>query len=484
MDFIELQKNLGFILLPLSYLYTLVMRIRRAIGKIGLLGRLDPYCPCISVGNISWGGTGKTPVIDWLLDWAEQKQLSVSVLTRGYKSDNSSTILPLYVKPHHKTKEVGDEPLMLALEHPNASILVDPNRIRSGRYAVQVLKPDLLLLDDGFQQVGVKKTLDFVLLSEEDLTKQWNRVIPAGSWREGSQALEDASAFLIKADKEKMQSLLPIIQNRLFHFGKPVFSFYLKPVLLKGAGLSEAVTAKEFAGRSYILVTGVGNPNQVLHTVESYLGYSPETHIIFSDHHRYTFQDINRLLSFNLPIICTMKDFVKLQWLPVSELWGLQVKTVFEGYLWSKYSFPQWLAALWDEKHHNIVDSLGEDIEDYKGFNSSVTLFFEEQGEESIPPEYEQSIQDKAVSNDLIIFDDERSDVDEVSVIQNNSNVEVQHTDDHEEIDNMRTTVILPESPQNLYHGSHVMDEATFSNKRERDILRNDSNDNNSERAT
>lgn len=463
MDFIELQKNLGFILLPLSYLYTLVMRIRRALGKIGLLGRLNPYCPCISVGNISWGGTGKTPVIDWLLSWAEQRQLSVAVLTRGYKSDSS--ILPLYVKPHHKPKEVGDEPLMLAIEHPNASILVDPNRVRSGRYAVQVLKPDLLLLDDGFQQVGVKKTLDVVLLREEDLTTQWNRVIPAGSWREGRKALEDASAFLIKADKGKMQSLLPIIQNRLFDFGKPVFSFYLKPVLLKGAGSLESLTAKEFAGRSYILVTGVGNPKQVLYTVESYLGYSPETHIIFSDHHRYTFQDVNRLLSFNLPIICTMKDFVKLQWLPVSELWGLQVKTVFEGSLWSEYSFPQWLAALWGKKHHNIVDSLGEDIEDYKGFNSSVTLFFEEQEEESISSDYEQSIQDKAVPNGLTTFDNEHSNVNEISVIQdnNNNNIEVQHTDVHEEIDNMRTTVISPESPQNLHQGSHVMDKATFS---------------------
>lgn len=461
MDFIELQKNLGFILLPLSYLYTLVMRIRRALGKIGLLGRLNPYCPCISVGNISWGGTGKTPVIDWLLSWAEQRQLSVAVLTRGYKSDSS--ILPLYVKPHHKPKEVGDEPLMLAIEHPNASILVDPNRVRSGRYAVQVLKPDLLLLDDGFQQVGVKKTLDVVLLREEDLTTQWNRVIPAGSWREGRKALEDASAFLIKADKGKMQSLLPIIQNRLFDFGKPVFSFYLKPVLLKGAGSLESLTAKEFAGRSYILVTGVGNPKQVLYTVESYLGYSPETHIIFSDHHRYTFQDVNRLLSFNLPIICTMKDFVKLQWLPVSELWGLQVKTVFEGSLWSEYSFPQWLAALWGKKHHNIVDSLGEDIEDYKGFNSSVTLFFEEQEEESISSDYEQSIQDKAVPNGLTTFDNEHSNVNEISVIQDNNNIEVQHTDVHEEIDNMRTTVISPESPQNLHQGSHVMDKATFS---------------------
>lgn len=440
MDFIELQKSLGFILLPLSYLYTLVMRIRRAIGKIGLLGRLNPYCPCISVGNISWGGTGKTPVIDWLLNWAEQRQLSVAVLTRGYKSDSS--ILPLYVKPHHKPKEVGDEPFMLAMEHPNTSILVDPNRIRSGRYAVQVLKPDLLLLDDGFQQVGVKKILDVVLLREEDLTTQWNRVIPAGSWREGRKALEDASAFLIKADKGKMQSLLPIIQNRLFHFGKPVFSFYLKPVLLKGVGSIKSLTAKEFADRSYILVTGVGNPNQVLHTVESYLGYSPETHIIFSDHHRYTFQDVNRLLSFDLPIICTMKDFVKLQWLPISELWGLQVKTVFEGSLWSEYSFPQWLAASWGEKHHNIVDSLGEDIDDYKGFNSSVTLFFEEQEEESISSDYEQSIQDQAVSNGLTTFDNEHSNVNEVSVIQYNNNVEVQDTDVHEEIDNMRTTVI------------------------------------------
>lgn len=433
MDVSELQQKFGFILLPLSFFYKLIMGIRRAIGKICLLGRLNPHCPCISVGNISWGGTGKTPVIDWLLTWAEQRQLPVAVLTRGYKSNNS--VFPLYVKPHHKSREVGDEPLMLALEHPEAAILVDPNRIRSGEYAIQVLKPKLLLLDDGFQYISVKRMLDLVLLQEEDLTTQWDRVIPAGSWREGRHALESASAFLIKADKEKMESLLPAIQNRLSYFGKPVFSFYLKPVSLKGTSPSEKVTAKEFSGRSYILVTGVGNPNQVLHTVEAYLGHSPEKHIIFSDHHRYTFQDVNLLLSFNLPIICTMKDFVKLQWLPVKELWGLQVKTVFEGFLWSEYSFPQWLAKWWDENNRNILDLLEKNgYEQPVGFNSSIPLSFEEEGDDNLMLDTEEQVIQHINTGDLVLFDDEDIDMDENS--DESSAVEVSDITEAQHISN------------------------------------------------
>lgn len=378
MDVMEVQQRLGVLLSPFSYIYKALMAIRRVIWQIGILHRLDPHCPCISVGNISWGGTGKTPVIDWLLHWAERKQIQSVVLTRGYKADTNT--LPLYVKSHHTAKDVGDEPLMLALEHPNVAVLVDPNRVRSGKYAIQVLKPELMLLDDSFQYLRIKRSLDLVLLREDDFKEQWNKVIPAGSWREGAQALEDASAFLIKADQATMSSLLPVIQNKLFHFKKPVFSFYLKPIYLKSFNSQERITAKEFTGRPYILVTGVGNPKQVVQTVETYLGHSPEAHLIFSDHHRYTFYDVNRLLSFKLPIICTMKDFVKLQWLPVSELWGLEVKTIFEGSLWSKESFPQWIETWWEREQKSILQSLGEkSVDKWQTFDSSNALFFDEQ---------------------------------------------------------------------------------------------------------
>ena len=175
------QKRLRPLLTPVSLLYRRILAARRAKWENEGSPAFRPVCQCVSVGNIAWGGTGKTPVVDWLLGWSEARGLRAVVLSRGYKAQPPE--LPLHVSPSRTPGEAGDEPLMLALEHPSAAVMVDPDRRRSGRWAEERLSPDLFVLDDGFQHVKVRRDLDIVLLRPDDLGDGWGRVIPAGAWR-------------------------------------------------------------------------------------------------------------------------------------------------------------------------------------------------------------------------------------------------------------------------------------------------------------
>ncbi len=109
------QKRLRPLLTPVSLLYRRILAARRAKWENEGSPAFRPACQCVSVGNIAWGGTGKTPVVDWLLGWSEARGLRAVVLSRGYKAQPPE--LPLHVSPSRTPGEAGDEPLMLALEH-------------------------------------------------------------------------------------------------------------------------------------------------------------------------------------------------------------------------------------------------------------------------------------------------------------------------------------------------------------------------------
>jgi len=179
------------------------------------------------VGNIGWGGSGKTPLCGHILRWAGKREEHGVVLTRGYRAKPGR--LPFLVTPGADPAQAGDEPLMLAKTHRLARIVVDPKRVRAGAWACERFDPDFVLLDDGFQHLPVARDMDLVLLTPQDLLEGWGRVCPVGTWREGESALASASAFLIKVVPGKQPGLAQAIEKRLLPLGKPVFTFALKP---------------------------------------------------------------------------------------------------------------------------------------------------------------------------------------------------------------------------------------------------------------
>ena len=201
------------------------------------------------------------------------------------------------------------------------------------------------MLDDGFQHVKVRRDLDIVLLRPDDLGDGWGRVIPAGAWREGPEALERADVFMIKCSPEAWESLRPACERRLAGFRRPLFSFSLRPGSLRKIGTGECRDADAFAGKPYALATGVGDPAQVWETVARFMGREPAEYIVYPDHHAYTPEDAAKLEGLGMSVICTSKDAVKLRELRLADAWALRVEAAFGPALWTEAAFPHWLDA-------------------------------------------------------------------------------------------------------------------------------------------
>lgn len=342
-----------------AWLYARLMTWRETAYSRNWLPRWRPLVPCISVGNIRWGGTGKTPLCLWLLRWAEERKLRPVLLTRGYKA--APPALPYLVRPDSPASEAGDEPLLMALAAPRARVVVDPKRNRSGAWAWSQWRPDLFILDDGFQHLTVGRDLDLVLLLPEDLDADWNRVHPAGPWREGVKALARADVFLIKTAPGDVSWLKPLIQVRLAPFKTPCFSFSMPP-----RALMDLLTGKKAkpSGMAYILVSAVARPSSVEHSAAALLKAAPARHLAYSDHHPFTPRDILQIQqdaqTLNVhEVVCTAKDAVKIR--PLLDLetalhWRfLDMDMDFEPNLAGPGTFEHWLGNWWAGRQKPLI---------------------------------------------------------------------------------------------------------------------------------
>lgn len=339
------------LLLPLGVTYGLLMRARRWAYEGGTLASWRPPCPCVSVGNIGLGGSGKTPLCEHILRWAEARQELCVALTRGY--GGKPRRLPLWVTPGADPAQCGDEPLLLAGASPGARVVVDPRRSRSGPWAWARFEPDLMLLDDGFQHLPVRRDLDLVLMTPGDLRSGWGRVFPGGSWREGVSALSRASAFCLKVTEEELSGLRGDILKRLERLERPVFTFAMKPLGLKRLGGHES--ARDLGGAEWLFACGLGLPEQAASTAARLLGRAPAATLAFPDHHAYTAKDVERMEQAAREagaahIVVTAKDAVKLARLPeTGRFWMLAARPVFGPSLWSDEPFDAWFASRYDE---------------------------------------------------------------------------------------------------------------------------------------
>lgn len=270
--------------------------------------------PVVSVGNISMGGTGKTPVCAFLAKYfAEMGKKSV-ILTRGYKSGLSK--FPHLVNRHDDPAVCGDEPLLLArMLAGKADVVVDPVRKRSASWALQKLNPDIFILDDGFQHVQVNRDMDLVLLTPNDLQEGWNRVFPYGRWREDKRALERADICLINLWGRGVSEIKDLVSEKKELEHCPVFYLQMQVQGIKNIDSGQA--ASNIAQRPYLLATGVANPQKIFLSIRDFLGYAPCSHLAFPDHHRFGAETIRKVSALAKKsrikdIICTSKDAVKI----------------------------------------------------------------------------------------------------------------------------------------------------------------------------
>ncbi|MDQ7836109.1 MAG: tetraacyldisaccharide 4'-kinase [Humidesulfovibrio sp.] len=347
----QLQRALRPLLLPLGVLYAQVMRLRRWLYGRGALSSWRPPCVCVSVGNIGWGGSGKTPLCGHILRWAGKHEEHGVVLTRGYRAKPKR--LPLLVTPGADPAQAGDEPLLLAKTHRLARVVVDPKRRRGGAWACERFDPDFVLLDDGFQHLPVARDIDLVLLTPFDLLEGWGRVCPLGTWREGASALDRATAFLIKVVPGKQPGLAEAIETRLKPKGKPVFTFALKPKGL--ARLDGSARARDLGSEGYVIATGIADPAQVAATAAILLGAEPRQVMAFADHQAFTQADVAKIREAaqaenGAHVVVTPKDAVKLRLLDgTGGFWTLRTEVRFGPKYNSDAEFDDWFAARFDE---------------------------------------------------------------------------------------------------------------------------------------
>ena len=328
---------------PAGRIYSAAMRMRASLYANRVLGSWRPPAPCVSVGNISLGASGKTPLAEWILQLAVSRGMTPSLLTRGYRGRPPK--YPLLVRPETPARESGDEPLLLARSCREALVVVDPRRDRGGQWVWERYQPDLFVLDDGMQHLRVLRDINLVLLGPGDLERDWDMVLPSGPWREGEKALNRADAFVLNAAPQSQEAMLARIRTRVSLGNRPVFSVHPETV---GLRRPDGTNLKVFPSEPYLLVSGVGRPGRVEQSATHLLGEPPSRHLVFPDHHPFPAKDreLIRRTADALgceAIVCTAKDSVKLEDMSEPRLAYLDLRLRFGTAANTDLDFSAWL---------------------------------------------------------------------------------------------------------------------------------------------
>lgn len=314
------MKPLTPLLAPVGAIYGAATEARLTLYRRGLLRVSKLAWPVISVGNITAGGTGKTPLVEFIARALGREGKKVCVLTRGYGRQKSGRVL-VSDGEHVLAKEIeaGDEPLLLAEKLLGiAAVVCDANRFAAGNWATKNLGSEVFVLDDGFQHLSLARDLNIVAV---DATRPWGQghLLPWGRLREPVRELSRADCIVItRADQVDNVSLLNQQINRLVP-GKPVFTSHMEPRGLTRLSADESEAPNEIAAvaRPIAAFCAVGNPASFVSQLQSY-GCNLVSTAIFPDHHRYSANDVADIIkqaeaSGANSLITTAKDAVKLR---------------------------------------------------------------------------------------------------------------------------------------------------------------------------
>jgi tetraacyldisaccharide 4'-kinase len=311
-----MNRAATFALTPLSLAYSLGVRLRNRLYRDGRLKIHDVGVPVISVGNLTTGGTGKTPLVKWLATQMSLSGQRVCILTRGYGRKSSGRIVVSdYATVLANVHEAGDEPFLLARElQGRAAVICDANRVAAAEWAVAHLSSKCFILDDAFQHQRIKR--DFNILTI-DATNPWGngRLLPSGILREPISQLTRADCILITRadDPETTERVRAEIREHVNN--RPVFTSRIKVV--QPRSLTDGPSANFSADESRVAAfCGIGNPDSFFSLLRQNK-YDVAYTRAFRDHHEYTQSDVNRFVTEANSrgakfILTTAKDAVKL----------------------------------------------------------------------------------------------------------------------------------------------------------------------------
>lgn len=302
---------------PLSVVYGAAIKIRSALYRNRILKTQAVGVPVISVGNITAGGTGKTPLVEWMARSLADRDYRVCVLTRGYRRANPSerVVVSDGEKIVADADQSGDEALMMARSLLNrAAVVCDADRVAGARWAIENLKPDVLILDDGFQHVRIARDLDLVTI---DATNPWGNgwLLPAGILREPIDSLRRADCIVVtRAGDAFKAGLKEQIKQKT---EAPIFHATTLIRRITAIGSAELKADKETLLRQPVATfCGLGNPKAFFKQLRDE-GFDLQHTEVFRDHHKFSQRDIDGLSrraadAGAQALITTAKDAVKL----------------------------------------------------------------------------------------------------------------------------------------------------------------------------
>lgn len=319
---------LSYLLLPFSWVFSGIVRLRYWLYKKRIFDSQQLGCHVIVVGNITMGGTGKTPIAEYLAKLLQSMGRHPAIISRGYKSKSESKIrkfvrwvLHLPEVPPKIVSDcnnvilnsdiAGDEPYMLAKNLPGVPVVVDKDRIKAGRYAIKVFNADVLVLDDGFQYFKLRPSLSFVLI---DNTNPFGNksLIPRGILREPISHLKRASCIIVtKSDGHISANLKKIIKK---YDGDDIVECCHQAYYCERHIDGQHIELEAFSGKNVAVFSGIASPASFEKFIDN-IGANIVYRKRFIDHHRFSdseLQGISERSSNAECIITTEKDAVRI----------------------------------------------------------------------------------------------------------------------------------------------------------------------------
>jgi tetraacyldisaccharide 4'-kinase len=321
------MKLVRYLLFPFALVYDLITSIRNFFFDKGIFTSTYFDIPVIAVGNLSVGGTGKTPQIEYLIKLLKGKK--VAVLSRGYKRKTNGFLL---LNETHSAEDVGDAPLQFYKKFNHISVAVDADRTHGIQRLINEVNPDVVLLDDAFQHRKVQAGLYVLLTKYEDLYVD-DLILPTGNLRESRRGAKRADLIVItkcpeslsEKEQEKIIQKIQPKENQKVFFTNISYANQLQG--------DNAILIEELPVYEIVLVTGIAAPKPLLKFLEAKkVNYK---HLKYPDHHKFSEADISKIkTTFNtIPtkkklILTTEKDYVRLMD-KVERLSYIEIETKF-----------------------------------------------------------------------------------------------------------------------------------------------------------
>jgi tetraacyldisaccharide 4'-kinase len=298
------------ILRLLSWGYAAIIGVRNLFYSKGLLKIHRANVPVISVGNITTGGTGKTPLVIWLyrqiIQNPKSKIQNCGILTRGYKTT--------------------DEPKILAQSCPDAKVIINPDRVAGAKEAINKHNAQILIMDDGFQHRRLARNLDIVTI-DATCPFGYGKILPAGLLREPASALKRADAAVITRSDQIKKDELENLEIQLHQINPNIL---IAKAVHNPIGIQttrgEQIAIDQLKGKKVFAFCGIGNPEAFFNTIKKTAAQLVGSKT-YNDHHIYTDADINDIHEQSLYlgaqlVLTTQKDWTKISpmKLPIADI--------------------------------------------------------------------------------------------------------------------------------------------------------------------